>query len=77
MRSIRKSLSSASQIDAGGEQLAALSGAIASIAAGRVGILAFAFGGQGAWKHGQLGEVVARLDELGYTCYLAGGCLPL
>ncbi|KAI3427123.1 hypothetical protein D9Q98_007060 [Chlorella vulgaris] len=60
------------KIDAGGEEVAALSGAIASIAGGRVGVLAFACGGQGAWKHGQLGEVVARLDELGYTCYLAG-----
>ncbi|KAI3427135.1 hypothetical protein D9Q98_007072 [Chlorella vulgaris] len=60
------------KIDAGGEEVAALSGAIASIAGDRVGVLAFACGGQGAWKHGQLGEVVARLDELGYTCYLAG-----
>jgi hypothetical protein len=57
-----------------GFELAALGGAVASIAAGMVGVLSFAYGGHKEWQHGKLGDAVARLDELGYVCYLAGGC---
>ena len=57
-----------------GFELPALGGAVASIAAGRVGVLTFSYGGHQEWQNGKLLDAVARLDELGYSCYLAGGC---
>ena len=47
---------------------------MASIAAGRVGVLTFLYDGHNEWQHGKLRDVIARMDELGYACYLAGGC---
>ncbi|EFN56572.1 expressed protein [Chlorella variabilis] len=55
-----------------GAEMSAIGGAVASIAAGRVGVLTFLYDGHNEWQHGKLRDVIARMDELGYACYLAG-----
>jgi hypothetical protein len=61
------------QIDVGGDEVPAVGGALGTLGDGRMGVVALAYGGDGAWREGWLGQVVVRMDELGHTCYLAGG----
>ena len=63
----------APQLDTG-HDVPAIAGALASLAAGRVGVLTFMYCGEGLWGGGHLEDVVSRLDELSYACYFSGGC---
>ena len=53
--------------------VAALAGALASLAAGRVGALTFVYGSAAQWGSSRLEDVVSRLEELDYACYFSGG----
>jgi hypothetical protein len=55
-----------------GHEVQVLAGSLGSLAASKVGVLAFQYSAYGQWRHAQLGDVVARLDELQYACYLQG-----
>ena len=62
----------APQIDTG-DDMPAIAGALASLAAGRVRVLTFKYGGVGLWGSSKLEDVVSRMDELSYACYFSGG----
>ena len=56
------------QIDTEGYDATVISGALGSIAEGRIGILTFEYHRFGVWKEYTLEGVVDKLDNHGYVC---------
>lgn len=60
------------KIDTEGFDAAVLTGAMTSIASGRVGVISFEYHEVGVWKEYRLRHVVEWLSGFGYSCYFDG-----